>query len=104
MAKKKNTEVISKCENQHLAVTNCDLIDVNIESLIHTIRGQKVMFDFDLAFLYGVETKALNQAVKRNKNRFPEDFMFQLTKNELELLRSQIVTSYPNERLKDINQ
>ena len=103
MAKKKTTEVISKCENQHLAVTNCDLIDVNIESLIHTIRGQKVMFDFDLAFLYGVETKALNQAVKRNKNRFPEDFMFQLTKNELELLRSQIVTSKPNERLKDIN-
>ena len=51
------------------------------------------MLDFDLAFLYGVETKALNQAVKRNINRFPEDFMFKLTKSELETLRSQIVTS-----------
>ncbi|MBR1804418.1 MAG: ORF6N domain-containing protein [Muribaculaceae bacterium] len=61
--------------------------------MIRVIRGQQVMLDFDLAFLYGVETKALNQAVKRNINRFPEDFMFKLTKNELEILRSQIVTS-----------
>ena len=51
------------------------------------------MLDFDLAMLYGVETKALNQAVKRNIERFPDDFMFQLTKSELEILRSQIVTS-----------
>lgn len=62
------------------------------EGLIFLIRGQKVMFDSDLAALYGVTTKVLNQAVKRNAGRFPEDFMFQLTAEEGELLRSQIVT------------
>lgn len=61
-----------------------------IENLIHVIRGQQVMIDSDLARLYGVETRVLNQAVKRNIERFPEDFMFQLTKEEC--LRSQIVT------------
>lgn len=66
---------------------------VSIKSMIRVVRGQQVMLDFDLAFLYGVETKALNQAVKRNINRFPEDFMFKLTKSELEILRSQIVIS-----------
>jgi ORF6N domain. len=64
-----------------------------IQSKIHTIRGQKVILDRDLAALYGVETKVLNQAVKRNMERFPSDFMFQLTENEWECLRSQIVTS-----------
>lgn len=63
---------------------------IKIESLIHEIRGQRVMIDRDLARIYGVETKALNQAVKRNIERFPDDFMFQLTKEEC--LRSQIVT------------
>jgi hypothetical protein len=62
-------------------------------SKIYLIRGMKVMFDFDLAELYEVETKVLNQAVKRNLIRFPEDFMFQLTESEFENLRSQIVTS-----------
>lgn len=73
-------------------VTNCDrsIIPIRIESLIHIIREQQVMLDSDLARLYGVETKVLNQAVKRNIQRFPEDFMFQLTKDEC--LRSQIVT------------
>lgn len=56
------------------------------------MRGQKVMFDSDLAELYGVETKVLNQAVKRNSERFPVSFMFQLTAGEEEFLRSQIVT------------
>jgi hypothetical protein len=60
---------------------------------IYLIRGQKVMLDSDLAELYGVETKVLNQAVKRNSERFPEDFMFQLTEKEWKVLRSQIVTS-----------
>ena len=60
-----------------------------IQSKIHDIRGQRVMLDRDLAEMYGVETRALNQAVKRNIDRFPEDFMFQLTKEEC--LRSQIV-------------
>ncbi|MBQ6305234.1 MAG: ORF6N domain-containing protein [Bacteroidales bacterium] len=65
---------------------------INIESLIRVIRGQQVMLDSDLAMLYGVETKRLNEQVKRNLNRFPEDFMFQLTHDEAVSLRSQIVT------------
>ena len=60
---------------------------------IYEIRGQKVMLDRDLAELYGVETRVLNQAVKRNLNRFPEDFMFQLSQEELENWKSQIVIS-----------
>jgi ORF6N domain len=63
-----------------------------IHSKIFEIRGQKVMLDFDLAILYEVETKVLNQSVKRNTDKFPEDFMFRLTKNEWDSLRSQIVT------------
>jgi ORF6N domain len=62
-------------------------------SKIYIIRGQKVMLASDLAALYNVETKALNQSVKRNWNRFPIDFMFQLTEKESTILRSQIVTS-----------
>lgn len=64
-----------------------------IENLIHVIRGQQVMIDSDLARLYGVETRVLNQAVKRNIERFPEDFMFQLTKNEAQDLITQFATS-----------
>ncbi|MGH8707739.1 MAG: ORF6N domain-containing protein [Burkholderiales bacterium] len=60
---------------------------------IHTVRGHKVMLDADLADLYGVPTKALVQAVKRNLERFPPDFVFQLTYQEVARLRSQIVTS-----------
>jgi hypothetical protein len=65
----------------------------NLASPILVIRGQKVMLDSDLAALYGVETKVLNQAVRRNIERFPADFMFQLTSDEAERLRSQSVTS-----------
>ena len=64
-----------------------------IENLIYEIRGQKVMFDSDLAALYEVELKVMNQAVKRNIGRFPPDFMFQLTLDEWNSLRSQFVTS-----------
>jgi len=64
-----------------------------IERKIFMIRGHKVMLDRDLAELYGVETKVLIQAVKRNVKRFPEDFMFQLIEDEFDNLRSQIVTS-----------
>ena len=64
-----------------------------IESRILLIRGKKVMLDRDLAALYGVETRTLNQAVRRNVARFPGDFMFQLTKEELESWKSQIVIS-----------
>ena len=63
-----------------------------IEKAILLIRRQKVMLDADLAALYGVETRVLVQAVKRNLERFPEDFMFQLSKEEADFLRSQIVT------------
>ena len=64
-----------------------------IQSKIYEIRGQRVMLDFDLAEMYLVETRALKQAVRRNNTRFPEDFMFELTKHELTSLRSQIVIS-----------
>lgn len=66
---------------------------VPIENLIYVIRGQQVMLDSDLARLYGVETKRLKEQVKRNINRFPSDFMFELTKNEALSLRSQFATS-----------
>ena len=81
--------------NTKLDVAICGLKDIdriNIESLIRIVRGQQVMLDSDLAMLYGVETKRLNEQVKRNLNRFPEDFMFQLTQDEAVRSRSQIVT------------
>ncbi len=64
-----------------------------VERKIYTIRGDKVMLDSELAALYGVETRILNQAVRRNLDRFPEDFMIQLTRDEFDNLISQIVTS-----------
>ena len=83
-------------KKQKLEVTNCDLenIDsINIESLIRIIRGQQVMLDSDLAMLYGVKTGRLNEQVKRNINRFPGDFMFQLTAEESRNLKSQFAIS-----------
>jgi len=65
----------------------------NIEPIIYTVRGQKVMLDEDLAKIYGVETKVLNQSIRRNRERFPEDFMFQIDVNEYANLKSQFVTS-----------
>ena len=84
-------DITEKTENCEL-VANCDRLVAmdNIEPLIKVIRGQQVMLDKDLATLYGVEAKVLNQAVKRNIERFPDDFRFQLTKEEC--LRSQIAT------------
>ena len=64
-----------------------------IQSKIHVIRGLRVMLDFDLAILYEVETRSLNQTVKRNARRFPDDFMFQLTEQEWILISSQFVTT-----------
>ena len=78
---------VAKSGNQQLPVEN------KVESLIRVIRGQQVMLDRDLAELYGVETRRLNEQVKRNIERFPEDFMFQLTKEEFENWKSQIATS-----------
>ena len=85
------TDKTEKTENGELVTNRDQLVGVdNIEPLIKIIRGQQVMLDRDLATLYGVETKRLNEQVKRNIKRFPEDFMFQLTKDEC--LRSQIAT------------
>lgn len=70
-----------------------EIIKSDYQSLIYEFRGYKVMLDFDLAILYGVETKRLKEQVKRNITRFPEDFMFILSKDEFETLRSQIETS-----------
>ena len=75
---------------QNIASTNALSV---IKKQIFTLRGQQVMLDSDLAVLYGVEVKRLNEAVKRNIERFPEEFMFQLTKEEFENLRSQFATS-----------
>lgn len=76
----------------------------NIKNVIYEIRGQKVMLDRDLASIYGVETRALNQAVKRNADRFPEDFMFKLSKEEwieiekISNMSSQNVMTSPQKR------
>lgn len=71
-----------------------------IQNKIYEVRGQNIMLDFDLAELYEVETRVLNQAVKRNAERFPERFMFQLTDEEWKYMSSQIVTTYPEKRPK----
>ena len=74
-------------------ITVIELTEENIESMVYEIRGQKVMLDFDLARIYGYETRYFNRQVKNNIEKFPEDFMFQLNKDELEkVLRSKIVT------------
>ncbi|MFN0139640.1 MAG: ORF6N domain-containing protein [Pyrinomonadaceae bacterium] len=79
MSKNKITKAIAKIEE--------------IEEQIFVVRGQRVMLDHELARIYQVETKALNQAVKRNLSRFPTDFMFQLSESEFEIIRSQNVTA-----------
>ncbi len=66
----------------------------SIQNRIYEVRGERIILDFDLSVLYEVPTKALNQAVKRNNKRFPKDFMFRLTVEEWEGLRSQFVTTY----------
>ncbi|MFD2556320.1 ORF6N domain-containing protein [Sphingobacterium tabacisoli] len=79
---------------QHAENTvDTNLADEVLMNRIYVFRGQKVMLDRDLAELYGVETKRLNEQVRRNSSRFPADFMFQLDDKELEVLRSQIATS-----------
>lgn len=77
---------------------NLVIVDnIEIQNMIYSVRGKQVMLDSDLAQLYHVETKVFNQAVKRNINRFPEHFRFQLTESEFKNLRSQIVTSREND-------
>jgi hypothetical protein len=79
MTKKRSADIIVAAED--------------IQQLVHVVRGQRVMLDFDLARLYGVPTSALNQAVRRNADRFPDDFAYQLTQQEFKNLISQIVIS-----------
>lgn len=80
--KKTENELITNCDNldseTKFVVQKMDLENIDFKSLIHIVRGQQVMLDSDLAMLYGVETRSLNQSVKRNIRRFPNDFMFQL--------------------------
>ncbi|WP_398361069.1 ORF6N domain-containing protein [Segatella bryantii] len=108
MAKKKTAEKgepkdVAKCDTLNEVTPNHDELitsvaqsspeSVSIKAMIRLIRGQQVMLDSDLAFLYGVETRRLNEQVKRNMERFPSDFMFQLTKEEFDFLKSQIAIS-----------
>ncbi len=80
-----------KLEEGEVGINGNDLIKPEeIQSRIHTIRSVQVILDEDLALLYGVETKVLNQAVKRNSERFPEEFMFQINNDELSHLKSEI--------------
>ena len=80
-------------EDKNLVIVD----NIEIQNMIYSVRGKQVMLDSDLAQLYHVETKVFNQAVKRNINRFPEHFRFQLTESEFKNLRSQIVTSREND-------
>ena len=79
--------------SQSVARTQAGTVD-RVARSIFVVRNQRVMLDADLAELYGVETRRLNQAVKRNPGRFPEDFTFQLTEAEIDSLRSQFVMGY----------
>ena len=89
-----NKQPVANCDqSSNFEVANCDLKTMRIESLIRFIREKQVILDTDLAMLYGVETKRLKEQVKRNIDRFPDDFMFELTREELNGLRSQIATS-----------
>ena len=85
-------DITEKTGNGELVTNRDQLVGVdNIEPLIKIIRGQQVMLDRDLATLYGVETKRLNEQVKRNIKRFPEDFMFQLTKDEWRVCQNSLI-------------
>ena len=94
MAKK--TEI----KNEPVAITSTPIQMLSVQQRIYVIRGKQVMVDRDLAALYGVETRVLKQAVKRNPERFPEEFMFQLDNQEFMKWRSQIVMSKYAKRTK----
>lgn len=94
MAKAEETALVE--QNSDLSVSNVEMTGYDIKSMIYVVRNQQVMMDSDLAMLYQVETKVFNQAVKRNIARFPDNFRFQLTKDEYAALRSQVVTLNEN--------
>ena len=112
-AEKGEPEVVAKCDNLNEVTPNHDELitsvaqsspeSVSIKSMIRLVRGQQVMLDSDLAFLYGIETRRLNKQVKRNIERFPSDFMFQLTKEELDFLKSQFAMSNITDSLDNKN-
>lgn len=85
--------VVTEGSNEGVSIAPAN--EPAIRNLIYTVRGMQVMLDSDLAMLYGVETRAINQAVARNSKRFPERFCFRLTKEEAENLRSQIMILHP---------
>jgi hypothetical protein len=91
MANTEKTALLTPEEQTTIAAM--ETVQTDIKSLIYVVRNQQVMIDSDLAMLYQVETKRLNEAVKRNIVRFPEEFRFQLTEEEAKSLRSQIATS-----------
>lgn len=86
---KRDLLVQAVAKSEQLGITNCDIQSIRIEHLIYTIRGLQVMLDRDIALLYSVETGQLNRQVKRNIGRFPSDFMFRLSKEEMEILKCQ---------------
>lgn len=93
MINTENKEAVAVLDTDENQLMHSQYTDADVQNMIYTIRNQQVMLDSDLAMLYGYEVKKLNQQVKRNIERFPEDFMFQLTKEEINSVRSQIVTS-----------
>lgn len=84
---------VAVLDKEESNITEQEYSDSDIQGMIYKIRGQQVMLDFDLAKLYGYEVKRLNEQVKRNKERFPDDFMFELSKEEIDFVRSQFATS-----------
>ena len=87
-------------ENTDVAISS-PLTTSGVERMIQVVRGKQVLLDRDLATLYGVETRAINQAVKRNAERFPEGYCFQLTADELQNLKSQnVISSWGGDRFK----
>ena len=97
--KKTESEMVTNCDHSKEVIESCDnpneivLSQYDIEKLIVTVRGEQVLIDRDLAFIYQVEVKQMNRQVKRNIERFPEDFMFQLTKEEFNSLKCHFGTS-----------
>ena len=91
---KKTDEPVAKCDQ--FEITNCDIKNIRTENLIRTIRGQQVMLDSDLAMLYGVKNKRLNEQVKHNMDSFPDDFMFQLTKQDNDQYREINLKQLPH--------
>lgn len=90
--------------NEIIPTTEAEVLpQLQIESLIYTIRGVQVMLDRDIAMLYKVETKYLNRQVKRNATRFPEDFMFKLTKEEWDAIKKQVIFSHQNQASKNVS-